>query len=368
MAVEYTIIIKTRAGVTKRVLTGQRGGFRQLSYQRILNGVGTLMFDLDSDHDAIDDLEQDGQVEVWRRDPDNNIDWYCDFYGLFVNEIRSADDDGNTLFRAECPDQMDFIKREYVLWYANTANKSFFDNKPAETILKTLATYNITSSATTGNGRLYTTDIANITVSADGAGGNSLTFYCAQQNLLEAMQDVAKTGDRDFYLTKTGAQSWRFDTAQYLGTDRHSSVIFALNFGNMSNPVLNRNRLNEITVVVVGGQGEESARTFVKRTGTNYNSTYNSKVLFYPATEYSTVAGLNAAGDTKLEELRAKDDLTWTILQSPGCLYGYHYFFGDVVTGYFQGVTASKQITKVTVTFAPSDTNPESIQVETESI
>lgn len=368
MAVEYTILIKTRAGVTKRILTGQRGGFRQLSYTRVLNGVGTLAFDLDANHDAIDDLEMDGQIEVWRRDVANGIDWYCDFYGLFVDEERSADDNGNGLYRAICPDQMDFIKREYVLWYANTANRSLFTNAKAETILKTLATYNITSSATTGNSRLYNTDIANITVAADGAGGNTITFYCAQQNLLEAMQDVARVGDRDFYLTKTGAQAWQFNTAQYLGTDRSASVTFALNYGNMSNPVLKRNRLNEITVVVVGGQGEESARTFVRRTGTNYNSSYNSKVLFYPAVEYTTTAGLNAAGDVKLDELRAKDDLTWNILQTPACLYGYHYFFGDLVTGYFQGVTATKQITQVTVTFAPSDTNPENIQIVTENI
>jgi Siphovirus ReqiPepy6 Gp37-like protein len=368
MAAEYIIIVKTRAGMTKRVLTGQRGGFRQLSYTRVLNGVGTLMFDLDSDHDAIADLEQDGQVEVWRRDTANSIDWYCDFYGLFVDEERSADDNGNTLYRAICPDQMDFIKREYVLWYANTANRSLFSAIKAETILKTLATYNITASATTGNGRLYTTDIANISVAADGAGGNTITFYCAQQNLLEAMQDIARIGDRDFYLTKTGAQAWQFNTAQYLGMDRSASVSFALGYGNMSNPVLKRNRLNEITVVVVGGQGDETTRPFVRRTGTNYNSSYNSKVLFYPATEYTTTAGLNAAGDVKLDELRAKDDLAWTILQTPSSLYGYHYFFGDVVTGYFQGVTATKQIAKVTVTFAPSDSNPESINVETVNI
>lgn len=368
MAGDYAIIIKTRAGVTKRVLTGQESGFRWLSYTRRLNDIGLLMFDLDAEHDAIDDLERDGQIEVWRWDDANSISAYCDFEALFVDEERSADNDGNSVFRAFCPGTLDFLARAVIAWYANTANRTIFSAAKAETILKTLVTYNATSSATTGNGRLRTTDLANISVASDGAGGNAITFACAQDDLLKALQDVARIGDRDFYLTRTGAQAWQFNTAQYLGTDRSASVIFALNFGNMSNPMLKRNRLTEKTVVIVGGQGADSTRATAVRTGTNYNATYNSKEDFYPATEYTTAAGLNSVGDKRLDELRAKDDLTWDVIQTPGSLYGSHYFFGDLVTGYYQGVTATKQITGVTVTYAPSDTQPETISIETATI
>lgn len=368
MAVQYALIIKTRAGVTKRVMTGQGGGFRWISYRKELNAAGMLMFDLAADHNAIADLEQDGQVEVWVKDSAAGLDWYLDFEALFVNELRSADDDGSATFRAECPGTMDFLRREYVLWYANTANRSAFSAAKAETVLKTLVTYNITASASTANGRLFTTDFSNISVQADGAGGNNVTFNCAEQNLLEALQAVARIGDRDFWLTRTAAQTWEFRTAQYLGTDRSTTVTFALNFGNMGHPVLNRNRLGEITVVVAGGQGTETARAFRRRTGTNYNATYNSKVLFYSATQYTTNAGLDAAADVRLDELRAKDDLRWDAIQTPGCTYRIHYFHGDLVQGYFQGVTAVKQIITVSVTYAPSNQRPEVIQIETASI
>jgi hypothetical protein len=366
---DYSIVIKSRAGSVLRTLTGQEGGFRQLSYRKELNGVGLLMFDLDAEHEAIDDLEEDGQVEVWRWDDANSITAYADFQALFVDEERSADDDGNSVFRAICPGQMDFLAREVVAWPANTADRSLFTSDPAETILKTLVTYNaVTASATTANGRVRTTDIANISVASDGAGGNTLTYACAHKPLLEALQEVARIGDRDFYLTRTAAQSWQFATAQYAGTDRSASVVFALNYGNMSNPVLRRNRLNEKTVAIVGGQGTDDDRDFVIRTGTNYNATYNSKVVFYPATQYSTTDGYNAAGDIRLDELRAKDELTWDVIQTPGSLYGSHYFLGDLVTGYYQGVTATKQIVGVTVTYAPGNDSLETIQVETANV
>lgn len=368
MPATYAIVIKTRAGAIKNVLTGQANGFRWLSYKKEVNGVGLLMFDLAGGHGAIANLEQDGQIEVWRRDAANGVDWYVDFEAFFVDEERRANDDGLTTFRAICPGQMDLLAREVVAWPANTDDRSLFESVKASTIMTALVQYNATSDATTGNGRIVTSDQTNITCEADDDDGNTITFACAQQPLIEALQDVARIGDRDFWLERTGDQAWTFRTDNYLGDDKSSTVTFALNYGNMSNPILRRNRLNEKTVVIVGGQGIEDDRSFEVRTGTNYNATYNSKVVFYPATQYTTSAGLQAAGDVRLDELQARDDLTWDIIQTPGSLYGVHYGLGDLVTGYYEGVTATKQITAVTVTFAPGSERAEVIQAETSNI
>jgi phage terminase large subunit-like protein len=45
-----------------------------------------------------------------------------------------------------------------------------------------------------------------------------------------------------------------------------------------------------------------------------------------------------------------------------------HYFLGDLVTGYFEGITATKQISAVTVTFAPGSDRAETISVETRTV
>lgn len=369
MAADYAVLIKTRAGVAKKLLTGDRDGFRQLSYKKEVNGVGMLTFDLDAGHVAIADLEQDGQIEVWRWDDANGVAPYADFETLFLEDERRADDDGNSIFRAICPGTLDFLTRAIVAWPADTANRSLFSSVKASKIMVDLVTYNaVAASATTANGRERTTDLANITVEADDNDGNTITFSCAHQRLLEALQDVARIGNRDFYLTRTGAQTWQFRTDNYLGTDRSNTVTFALNYSNMSNPVLRRNRLNESTVAIVGGQGTGSGRTIVTRTGSNYNASYNSREVFVPATDYATTDGLNAAGDIRLDELRARDELTWDVIQTPGSLYGVHYFLGDLVTGYYEGVTATKQITGVTVTYAPGNERAETIQVETGNV
>lgn len=365
MAADYALVIKTRAGVTKNILTGDTNGFRWLSYTREVNGIGMLMFDLDAGHDAIANLERDGQVEVWRRDADNDVDWYVDFETLFRDEERFADDDGLSTFRAICPGQMDFLGRAIVAWAENTDNRSYFDAVKASTVMTYLVQYNATSDATTANGRIRTTDLANITCETDDDDGNVITLACAKQPLIEALQDAARIGDRDFWLERTGAQAWTFRTDNYLGTDKSATVVFALNYGNMSNPVLRRNRLNEKTVVIVGGQGTDDDRLFEVRTGTNYNATYNSVEAFHPATTYSVSAGLQAAGDVRLDELEARDELTWEIIQTPGSLYGRDYVLGDLVTGYYEGITATKQITAVTVVYAPGNDRAETITVET---
>lgn len=367
MAAEYLLLIKTAAGVTLRALTGHAGGFLQLYYEKRVNQVGMLTFELHATHAAIDDLDTDSQVEVWRRDLANSVDWEADFYGLFRDEERRVDGNGTVIFRAICVDQMNLLAREVVAWYANTADRSVFDEVKASTVMTNLVRYNLTADATTGNGRLYTTDLSGITYETDDDDGGLVTLECANMNLLEALMTAARVGDRDFWLDKTGAQSWVFRTDNYLGDDRSSQVTFALNYGNMANPVLRRGRLNEKTRALVGGPGSDTSRTYVVRTGENYSAT-NSHVIFVNATNYTTTEGLNAAGDALLDELEARDDLTWEAIQTPGALYGVHYFHGDLVTGYFQGVTAVKQITDVKVQFQPAQDRAETISIGTSNI
>lgn len=368
MAAEYSLIIKSSTGSILHVLTGQEDGFLWLSYKAELNAPGLLMFDLESSHAAIAELDRNCQVEVWRRDAANDVDWYCDFEALFRDEERRANEDGLSIFRAICPGQMEWLGDAIVAWPADTANRSYFEAVKASTIMTLLVRYNATSDATTGNGRLRTTDLANITYETDDDDGNVLTFSCAHQPLLGALQDVARIGNRDFWLDRTGAAAWTFRTDNYLGDDRSASVTFALNYGNMRNPILRRNRLNEKTVAIVGGQGTEDEREFVIRTGLNYNAGDNSKEVFYPATEYSTTDGLNAAGDIRLDELRARDDLSWEVIQTPGSLYGRDYFMGDLVTGYYEGIEAIKQIASVLITFEPGNDRAETISVETQNV
>lgn len=372
MAISYSLQIYNRAGVRQGLLTGSTqtvdsGGFRVLSYRKEVNAPGFLTFVIDSDHPLLELIETDWQVEVWRWDDALGVDKYCDFRAFYRDDESSADADSHSTTTVYCIGQMDLLARAIVNYKAGTANRNEFVSDPAETIAKTLVTRNATASGTTGDGRIRNVDAwgAFVSVQADAASGNTIDYNCAYTNLLEALQDVARVGGGDFDLVKTAAQAWNFRWyAGQLGTDRSASVIFSQARGNMGNPTLAHNRLNESTVAIVGGQGEESARTIVTRTGANYDATYNSRELFVPATEYTTTDGLNGAGDRRLDEVEARDDLQFEVIQTPATLYGLHYNLGDLVTGSYRSTSQTKKIAAVVVAFQDGGEQAEQITVE----
>ncbi len=345
MSAVYQLRTYTSAGVLTAVVTD----FISLSYVKGVNEPGALSFVLNATHWAIDHLTLDAQVEVWRRDLDAGIDWYCDFYGLWRGEERAANSDGISYYTATCPGQLSLLARMIVAYYANTTGRNSFSAAPAETIAKALVQYNATSSGTTGDGRLRDVTLSGISVQADAASGPSIDYACAWRNLLTALQEIAQVGGGDFDLVKTGAATWEFRWYDgQLGTDRSATVTFALQYGNMANPKLIRSSAEERTVAIVGGQGEETSRNVTVRTGANYSAS-NSVEVFVDARELTLTASLDAKGDRELDTYQRRDVLSFDVLQVPSTLYGLHYGLGDLVTGYYQGVTATKVIQRVTV-------------------
>ena len=356
MAAEYRVRIYSRAGA----LVWEPADYTALAYTRTVNEPGLAVVTLPGEHAAAA-ADLDYQVEGWRRDAANGLDWYRDFSGPVRDVERRAGADGTRTATLYAPGDLSRLARAIVAYRAATANRSSFTAAKAETILKGLVTYNATSSGTTADGRVRTVDLGGITVQADGAGGNTLDVACAWQNLLSACQGVAAVGGGDFDLVKTGAAAWEFRWyAGQLGTDRSGTVRFGLTRGNMANPVLRRNTLDERTVAVVGGQGEEAERAVAVRTGANYLTVYNSVETFVDARRYSTTAGLEAAGDVALWGAQARYTLAFDVIQTPATLYGVHYFLGDLVAASFEEYSGTKKITGVAVQF---DAAGEQIQV-----
>jgi hypothetical protein len=364
MTTEYQIVVNNRAGTQVAVITDMR----RFNYSKRVNAPGMLVMDLDGGHSAIDLFDYDFQIEVWRRDIANGIAWYADFEAFWRDEERFANPDGLTTYRAFCPGQMDYLARSIVAYPAGTDARSAHTADPGETVLKNLVKYNATSGGTTGDGRVRNVDTwgSYISIDTDAAGGSTITYNCAHENLLSALQRAAAIAGGDFALVKTGAQAWefRFYSGQ-LGTDRSASVTFALKHGNMGTPSLTYNRIREKTAAIVGGQGEGAARSFEVRTGTNHQATYNSREVFVSGIQYTTAAGLQSAGDAHLDEFEAKTEMQWEAIQQKSTRYGLHYFLGDLVTGYYQGVTATQQIVGVDINVAPSNPTMEEIRVIT---
>ena len=342
MSTQYRLDLHNAAGAKVAELTD----FWSLSYTRRVNAPGRLEFTLAGDHRAAADLEHNGEVAVYRRNPALGLDWTADFWGLFRGMRRRFSD--HDRIEAVCPGLLTMLGWRIVAWPAGTASRSSFSTR-AETVLKTLVAYNAGPEATVANGRIRDGVIAGLSVEANEAGGNTISLDCAWANLLESLQKAAAIGGGDFDLVRVGPAAWEFRWfAGQRGADRSGDLLFALERGNMAEPEYSHDRTEERTVAIVGGQGEADGREVVVRTGPDY-AAGNDVEAFVDARQCATTAGLESAGDGRLESWRARQQFGYRVLQTPGCAYGVHYSLGDLVRAQYGPVNVVQKVTAVTV-------------------
>jgi hypothetical protein len=358
---DHRLDLLTPAGVKFAEVTD----FDWLACSLRVNSPGQLRAQFRGAHVSANQLAHLGQVHYWRRDRANGIGWYRHFAGVYLGQVRAKSGPTSKL-EIVCLGHLEKLRRRIVNWAAGTANRSVFSNQPGETIMKTLVTYNATASATTANGRKRDGAITGVSVQADGGGGNSLTWRCFGDNLLETLQELAPLAGGDFDLVQTGANTYEFRWyAGQLGTDRTATVTFSEGNGTMGEWEYEYMRLEEGTVACVWGQGEESEREYVTRTGPDY-SVDNDREIFVDANDIKSgdTAGLNARGDSKLDEARARERLRFKVHQTPATLFGKHYFLGDLATA-VHPVTGAAIVVKVwAVSLGLSSDGKETLDVE----
>lgn len=355
MGAEYQVIVRNTAGAKQFAISD----FLSLAYSKRRNRGGSWIMTLDADHAAVLSMADKWLVEVRRSVPDWGIDWYTDFYGVVRDEdlVRPGRLDVYTVSGIA---QLNVLSWRHVLWYANTADRSVFTSEKAETILKTLVSYNATASATTGAGRLRNGPITNfvITVEADGANGNTLSSKgCAWENLLDALFDVSEVAGGDYDLIyNSGSHQWEFRwyTGQQ-GDDLRGVVTFSFPYDNMANPKYVAHRSSEKTVAIVLGKGKESDRASEIRTGGNYAAANDIEIVVN-ASHLETTAGLQTHGDQKLVGYAAIETFDFDPEQVAAYAYGKAYcvdgVLGDLVTGVWRDISADFQIDEVGLSVA----------------
>jgi hypothetical protein len=325
----YRLDVLDTAGALRYSITD----FTALAYIGRENSPGSLTFAIRGDHPLLADLADFWQFEVWRK-PEGQA-WYRDFVGIYLADFSWTFGD-QSRFVAVCPGILSLLSMREIGYYANYTGRTKFSTTPAESIMKSLVTYNATSAATTANGRKRNGTAwpaSRITVQADGAGGNVLDWYCFGENLLKALQRLAPVAGGAFDLVKTAADAYEFRWyAGQRGADRTAEVIFAIERGNMAN-VAYRGQRDQATVGMGWGRGEEAARDYVTRTGPNYSAEKDIEMFVNGQNvEEGDTAGLSAQVDKALDKAKAVRSFSFQALQSPQTLYGVHYGVGDLVT------------------------------------
>ena len=310
------------SGVRKAILTD----VHWLEYEIAVNKPGYVSFEADADADALAGLDTGWRVDVWRELPNRKT---AKEMVAFVDELLWQFDARATV-TITASGLISLLGKRCVMWKANTNNRSAFTAAKAETIAKTLVSYNLGASATTANGRVLNGAMTGFTVQADAAGGNTLDWFCEWANLLDTLQELAAVGGGDFDVVPvTGGYEFRWYAGQR-GTDRTATQIFALERGNVANPRYLVSSVEAKNAVVVGGKGEEADRLTAVVYSADHSAATQAE-MFENATDVETSDGLSDRGAAALEENKTVKTFSFDILQTEASNYGVEYVVGDLV-------------------------------------
>lgn len=350
MSYELYLRHYSRAGVLKNAVLAPLWA----RYTESVSGQEPLVFGLDRDHPQVDDLAEFDILEVMLRNRELGLaDFERAFVGILRHWSRAMDDDGLEVITFTAPNEKHILSWRHVLWYAGVADRSDFQAVAAETIMKTVVQYNLTSLATMANGRQREGDLAtamsvNVTIDTDTAGGNVLSLAFMGANVLDVLAKVAEAGGGDFSLVWQGGTVWTFAFhAGQLGADKSSGpdrVLFSVEPGNntMLRPRLKRTGA-AATTAISGGQGIGIARDVSAVDGPDYAASMDMET-FVDARGEPTAEGRELRGGLALEQMRVREELTFDVLQTANQFYSpipvigrKTYRAGDLVLASFGG-------------------------------
>lgn len=336
--------------------------YQSLTYVKKRNAPGELQFTLNAKSPKIAQIQQDAQIEVWRRNKQYGLDWYCDFRAIHRKYVEEASSVGTYTITA--PGQLDKLNDRIVAYYSGAVNRSYFTVKSAETILNTLAVYNLTAAGTTTDSRVRLATMTGVSVEADQNRGPIVALWdCAEEVLLETMQKLAAQYKVAFDLVKTGANTWQW---RYIENDDVSDEqVFALERGNVAKVTVSQDRIGERTVAIVGGKGEGIVKNYRTVTGLNYNESTNNREMYVSATGEDTNDELDYQGGKALFAVESKPIVNFDILQTPASYYGLHYNTNSLVTGRYKSTDYQYVVSEVSVNFT---TGKEEITVKLEDV
>lgn len=331
---------------------------------------GRLEFGLNASATEVATFEDYDLVEIWWRNLRLGIqDTTVPSGRGFVRDGRfifrewgyNTGDDGITMATGYCVSKWDVLAWRRNLWAEGTANRSSFEGVAAETIGKTIVSYNATTLALASSGRFRDGDLAagmgfTIVVATDGGRGNSREKKFDGGTLRDQLVGIAQGGGGDFTLEWTDTTELTLDWQDTIqGEDKTSTVIFSLEKFNMVRPRLRQRKMGRPTVAIATGQGRADARiTTDPVEGADYASN-NDIELYVDARDLDTEAGLEARADEKLIAVGPTTDLTFGVQQTTDTFYtdievpGRNtYTVGDLVTAQHFG-TYQLEVRSVTV-------------------
>lgn len=353
---EYKVKIKNQSGEP----VAEFDNWVSLTLTHKVNHRGSCRFEINGEDSRIeylipDSSNLDNQIEVWRRNPVIGLDWYVEWEGFLRTNNDLFEQNDNNKLVAFGYSYLDLARRAEVRWRAGStqADKSGI----GETIMKEYISENIGPAALLASGRDADNIMPGLSIQADGGAGGTWSGAMSDRNLLTVLQEVAIATGVDFDIIGVGDALFQFVTYDGQRNDRtktnvdgNAPVIFSLGFGNMIVPVLSRNRTEEVTAAYALGKGTDDSRQIaLSESLAALDSPWNRIEKSVGASNTSG-DNLDAAADAFLDENAEKIGFNFTVMQTRSTYYGYHYWWGDLVTARYKEDNFDKKITEVNIT------------------
>lgn len=347
----------------------QTNVWRTLRYSKRVNGVHDFALQLQLDHPGTDSYELDGQLEVYRRDLINGLDWYLDFEGLMRTPVDQLFENGRETFTIYGFGYNELLARRGI-WYR--PGTSYTEKTGvAETVVKEFVNENAGSIATAPP-RIASGVTQGLSISPDLVRGSTWTGARAYRNLLVTVEEICQDSETFFDIVGLGPATFLFNFYEnQRGTDRSTvgltpvngrngvgnrPVVFSSDLGNILNIAHATNRSDEITAVLALGQGiEEDRDTVVVSDPIDIvESPWNRREQTYNASQEQTIQGLTSAATAQLESNKKSISFSFTPLLAAATILGRDYDWGDIVTARYRDEDFHLSIVGKTVSVSES--------------
>lgn len=334
------------------------------SYTRSVNNLGSFQMGMPFNALKLNPFFlPDWRAEIWRS-PADGVQMRLEDVYLLRKPVIYQRTDGVKVIQFYGRNGWDLLNRRSVIQRGGTtwATKTATADNVMKAIVREQMLYGsaLNASGVVDNTRGWPQN--EFSVQGDNGLGPTITVSFADKSVLDTVKDIKKltqqlylsapTTYRKIYfdvtpisLSTTGNAlasplGWEFRTyADLRGGDRTGGIVFSLENENIKEPSYSENRLEEVTSVVVRGNGAGGSQivTTVDDATRVYASRWNRIEKVINASNESTANGLTAAGNAELFNGKPREELAATILNRPGgstaprSLYGVDWDLGDLV-------------------------------------
>jgi hypothetical protein len=349
------VVLDPNSGAVSAVFDGTL--FYDLRYSRALNDVGTLAMTLPSTDVIRTIFVLDSFIEVYRSD----VNGVLQIEETYLTRLTHRFIEGNEeRFVVGGMSLNHLLMRRIVDPDDDPLGIGGYSTKSgrADQVMYDYCNEQIGPLASVGR------RLTNLTITATGGIGASVSQRLRHNNLFKVAQDLAQNGHCDFAISRISGNQVQLDIG-VIGTDRTKGTNSPLGLpwvglsplrGNLTSPSLSSDRKQEGNFIYALGQGQGADRALLKQAGSGATDSPMNRMEFTSDlrnVQKGDVLGMQTGANVALQGQIARKEFTYQPSnQEPGNKYHVDWDLGDGVTAEWDESLFDLRITNVEVSLS----------------